>query len=326
MCRHLGAVIAVMVAIAASSAAGAEFEVLELRSGHKLEGEVLKESAEALFVDVGVTVLRVPTDQVLRRYAPSAEGKAQEEPEQKDGIYRTSSSLSAKSVKDLTQQYGEAVVMVQTPSGLGSGFIINESGYCVTNYHVIEQETRIAVVIYQKTDQELRRRRIDDVRIVALNPFVDLAILQIPEQSDLKFKYVYLAKQDRVRAGDPVFAIGNPQGLERSVSQGIVSMRNRNVGGLTYLQTTTEINPGNSGGPLFNLSGEVVGVTNMKQIFSEGLGFAIPVSYVKHFLENRDAFAFSRDNPNAGYRYLDPPRRRRPEAPPTAESSTGKGE
>jgi serine protease Do len=77
-----------------------------------------------------------------------------------------------------------------------------------------------------------------------------------------------------------------------------------------YLQTTAQINPGNSGGPLFNLRGEVVGVTNMKLMFSEGLGFAIPIAYVKHFLDNRDAFAFDKTNPNSGVRYLEAPRRK----------------
>ena len=119
--------------------------------------------------------------------------------------------------------------------------------------------------------------------------------------------------------GDGVFAVGNPLGLERSVSQGILSTRNRNFEGLVYLQTDAAINPGNSGGPLFNLRGEVVGVTNMKATQGDNLGFAIPITYVKDFLRNREAFSFDKDNPNTGYRYLDPPRRLNPNpssAPP----------
>ena len=104
-------------------------------------------------------------------------------------------------------------------------------------------------------------------------------------------------------------------GLERSVSQGIISTKNRNFEGVVYIQTTAEINPGNSGGPLFNSRGEVIGVTNMKLLGAEGLGFAIPIAYVKHFLRNRDAFAFDQNNPNTGYRYLEAPRAQESERP-----------
>jgi serine protease Do len=135
-------------------------------------------------------------------------------------------------------------------------------------------------------------------------------------QSDLAFKPVFLSRDPQLQDGDEVFAIGNPLGLERSVSQGIIGTRNRNVKGLVYIQTTAEINPGNSGGPLFNARGEVIGVTNMKLLFAEGLGFAIPVAYLKLFLDHHEAFAFDRNNPNTGYRYLDPPRRRNAGAPP----------
>lgn len=293
----------------------ASADVIELQTGQKIEGDVLKERPEELVIDIGVDVIRIPLSQIKQRTAskPSTDlaPKGKEE-----SIYLTA-DLPHKNVKDLTQQFGEGVVLIQTPGGLGSGFILNERGFCVTNYHVIEKETRIAATIYHKNkDGEFTRRRIDDVKIIALNPYFDLALVQIPEQKDLKFQPVFIAKNQDLREGDQVFAIGNPLGLERSVSQGIVSTRNRNFEGLTYIQTTTQINPGNSGGPLFNLRGEVVGVTNMKLIFGEGLGFAIPVAYLKHFLGNHDAFAFDKNNANSGERYLDAPRRRNAQAPP----------
>ncbi len=93
------------------------------------------------------------------------------------------------------------------------------------------------------------------------------------------------------------------------MTQGILSTKTREFEGTLYLQTTAQINPGNSGGPLFNLRGEVVGVTNMKITFGEGLGFAIPVEAVKYFLNHREAFAYDNDNPSNPYRYLDPPNR-----------------
>src|SRR5262249_53391959 len=109
--------------------------------------------------------------------------------------------------------------------------------------------------------------------------------------------------------GDRVFAIGSPLGLERTVTEGIVSTTSRELGGDLYLQTTAQINPGNSGGPLFNNRGAVVGVTNMKLTFGEGLGFAIPVGVVKYFLQHRDAYAYDNDNPSNPFRYLEPPSR-----------------
>jgi serine protease Do len=216
----------------------------------------------------------------------------------------------------LVRRFGEAVISIETPSGKGSGFILNDEGFAVTNHHVIDGETRISAFLYENTPGGLKRRRIDDVAIVALNPFVDLALLKLPPQKDLKLGHIYLGSLDDINAGDGVFAVGNPLGLERSVSQGIVSTKNRNFEGLVYLQTDTAINPGNSGGPLFNLRGEVIGVINMKLTFGENLGFAIPINYVKDFLRNREAFSFDKDNPNSGNRYLDPPRRLKAGPPP----------
>lgn len=285
-------------------------DVIELKTGQKIEGEVLKEGVNELVVDIGVDVVRIPTSQIKSRQENKANPAPVETKAEGDDIYRMA-ELPIRNIKELSQQFGEGVVLVQTPGGLGSGFILNERGLCVTNYHVIEKETRIAVTIFHQSETgEFVRRRIDDVKIVALNPYFDLALLQVPVQKDLKFQHVYLARKNDLREGDEVFAIGNPLGLERSVSQGIISTRNRNFNGMVFLQTTAEINPGNSGGPLFNLRGEVVGVTNMKLLFSEGLGFAIPVAYLKHFLDNRDAFAFDKNNPNSGVRYLEPPRRK----------------
>lgn len=286
-------------------------DVIELKTGHKIEGDVLKQQADTLYVDIGIDVIKVPLNQIKSRHE-AKESAGSPSHVQKHQLYRTA-TLPRRSIKELTEKFGEGVVLVQTPGGLGSGFIVNENGFCVTNYHVIEKETRIATTIFHRgEDGSFDRRRIDDVRIVALNPFFDLALLQIPVQKDLAFKPVYLAAEDDLQEGEEVFAIGNPLGLERSVSQGIIGTKNRNFRGQVYIQTTAEINPGNSGGPLFNARGEVIGVTNMKLLFAEGLGFAIPIPYVKLFLDNHEAFAFDRNNPNTGYRYLDPPRRKTP--------------
>lgn len=287
----------------------ASAEVIELKTGHKIEGDVLKQQADLLYVDIGIDVVKVPLNQIKSRTAAKDSANAPAVV-QKHQLYRTA-QLPRRSIKELTEKFGEGVVLVQTPGGLGSGFIVNDNGFCVTNYHVVEKETRIATTIFHRGDDgSFDRRRIDDVRIVALNPFFDLALLQIPAQKDLAFKPVFMAVDEDLQEGEEVFAIGNPLGLERSVSQGIIGTKNRNFRGQVYIQTTAEINPGNSGGPLFNARGEVIGVTNMKLLFAEGLGFAIPAPYVKLFLDNHEAFAFDRNNPNTGFRYLDPPRRK----------------
>lgn len=285
-------------------------DVIVMKSGQRVEGEVLKVQKDTLFVDVGVDVIRIPVDQIQERI--SQEPVKEEPTKTENGIFLTA-DLPERTVKELVGKFGEGVVLIQNPEGLGSGFIINDRGYCVTNYHVVEGQTRVAVTIFhQGKNGDFERRAIRDVKILALNPYFDLALLEIPAQKDMEFRPVFIADDDTHREGDTVFAIGSPLGLERSVSEGIVASRNRNMDGIVYIQTTAQINPGNSGGPLFNSKGQVVGVINMKLTFGEGLGFAIPISYLKHFLKNREAFAFDRTNPNTGFHYLEPPRRMNP--------------
>ena len=295
------------------AAPGSRADIIVMKSGQRIEGEVLKVQKDTVFVDVGVDVIRIPVTQIQERI--SQEPAKTEAPTTDSGVFMTA-DLPERTVKELVTKFGEGVVLIETPDGLGSGFIINERGYCVTNYHVVETQTRVAVTIFHRSDNgDFERRSVRDVRILALNPYFDFALLEIPAQENLTFRPVYIADDDSHREGDAVFAIGSPLGLERSVSEGIVSTRNRNMNGIVYIQTTAQINPGNSGGPLFNDKGQVVGVINMKLSFGEGLGFAIPVSYLKHFLRNRDAFAFDRTNPNTGYHYLEPPRRTNPKQP-----------
>jgi serine protease Do len=287
-----------------------------LKDGQRVVGEVVAEKAGALYIDLGYDVLRIPRDQVLRRAKadePSLGARGAPRGVQQDpsGFY-TTGVLKPSPVKELVGKFGEAVVSIETPSAKGSGFIINKEGHAITNAHVIQGETRISAILYLNVPGGLARRRIDDVEIVALNPFFDLALIKIPLPQDLKPNHVVLGNADEVHAGDGVFAVGNPFGLERSVTQGIVSNRSRSLEGQLYLQTDAAINPGNSGGPLFNQRGEVIGVTSRggHAATADNLGFAIPIPYVKEFIEHREAFAFDKANPNSGYRYLDPPRRK----------------
>ena len=302
-------------------------EVIELKEGHQITGEVVAEKPGALYVDVGFDVVRVPKDHIVHRGKPgtapaTVAGVAHGLESDASGFF-TTGALKPAPVKELVAKYGEAVISIETPSGKGSGFLINDDGYAITNDHVIQGETRISAILYQNVSGGLSRRRIEDVEVIALNPFFDLALIKLPLPKDLKPNHVVLGSLDDVNAGEGVFAVGNPLGLERSVSQGIVSNRNRNLEGQIYLQTDAAINPGNSGGPLFNLRGEVIGVTSRgaRKDIAESLGFAIPVNYVKDFLRNREAFSFDKGNPNSGYRYVDPPRRLRAGSPPKVKTA-----
>jgi serine protease Do len=288
--------------------------VIQLKDSAAVTGKILAEKPDSVVVDVGYTVLVVP------RSAIASISKVDGKLAQTTAInpllnitpqfyYANALAAPVRDVSDLVKQIGEAVVQVRTPEGLGSGFFINADGYLITNFHVIEGETEISVEVYHQQDGQLNRDTYKQVRIVAINKFHDLALLKIEDKNAPKFKYVTLGSSDALSVGDPVFAIGSPMGLERTVTSGIISTKTRELEGELYLQTTAQINPGNSGGPLFNLAGEVVGVTNMKIQFGEGLGFAIPVELVKSFLDHRDAFAYSVDNPNNPYRYLPPPSR-----------------
>ncbi len=276
-------------------------------------GKILAEKPDSLVVDVGFTVLQIPRSAILgiTRASTAAIPAPTTAATGANGRFYSSDAKAAgvRDVSSLVKQIGEAVVQVKNPGGLGSGFFINEDGYLITNFHVIEGETEISVEVYHQKNGQLDRETYKQVKIVAINKFQDLALLHIEDKGAPKFKYVTLGSSDSLNVGDAVFAIGSPLGLERTVTQGILSTKTRQLEGQLYLQTSTQINPGNSGGPLFNLAGEVVGVTNMKITFGEGLGFAIPVELVKSFLDHRDAFAYSTDNPNNPFRYLEPPSR-----------------
>jgi serine protease Do len=306
---------------AGSLAEAAGFETLILKDGQRVTGEVVAEKANALYIDLGYDLLRIPRDQIVRR-AKADEGTraapAAPTLDTDPSGFFSSGSLRLSPVKELVSKFGDAVISIETPSAKGSGFLINREGFAITNAHVIQGETRIAAILYQNVPGGLARRRVEDVEIVALNPFFDLALIRLPLPPDLKPSHVVLGNGEDVNTGDSVFAVGNPLGLERSVTQGIVSSRSRNLQGQLYLQTDTAINPGNSGGPLFNQRGEVIGVTSRgaRADMADNLGFAIPISYVKDFLRHREAFSFDKTNPNSGYRYLDPPRRFRFGSPP----------
>jgi len=304
------------LALALCAANVASADTLQLKGDDAVTGTILAEKSDSVVVDLGYTVIVVPRGVITKisKVAGAASPAAAASNllvsvNAPQFYYADARPAPARDVQDLVKSIGEAVVQVRTPEGLGSGFFINADGYLITNFHVIEGETEISVEVYHQKDGQLDRETYKQVKIIAINKFHDLALLQIEDKGAPKFKFITLGGSDALTVGDSVFAIGSPLGLERTVTQGIISTKTRELEGELYLQISAQINPGNSGGPLFNMAGEVVGVTNMKITSGEGLGFAIPVELVKNFLDHRDAFAYSTDNPNNPYRYLEPPGR-----------------
>ena len=157
---------------------------------------------------------------------------------------------------------------------LGSGFIIDGNGYIITNNHVVDKAESISITLSDNTKTE--------ARVIGKDPKTDLALIKIETKRPLNA--VKFGDSDKIRVGDWVLAIGNPFGLGSSVTAGIVSAKSRDIESGPYdsfIQTDASINQGNSGGPMFNLQGEVIGISSA--IFSttgasQGVGFAIPAN------------------------------------------------
>jgi serine protease Do len=160
-------------------------------------------------------------------------------------------------------------------AGTGSGFLIDPKGLVITNNHVVEN----AVIIRVRLDDG----RAYDGEVVGRDPLTDIALVKLKGKFD-PLPFVKLGDSSTLRPGDWVVAIGNPFGLAQSVSAGIISALDRQIGATRYdqfLQTDAAINPGNSGGPLFNLKGEVIGMNTAIIGAATGIGFAVPSSLIR---------------------------------------------
>lgn len=172
--------------------------------------------------------------------------------------------------------FGEFPAREQIRQSLGSGFIISDDGYILTNNHVVDKATDIKV--------SLADGRIFEARLIGKAPEVDIALIKVDANA---LPSAVLGDSDALEVGDWVVAIGNPFGLSHTVTAGIVSAKGRVVGIGPYddlIQTDAAINPGNSGGPLFNTKGEVVGINTVIIAQGQNLGFAVPISMVKDIL------------------------------------------
>lgn len=189
-----------------------------------------------------------------------------------------------------------------TPSGYGSGVIINKDGYIVTNYHVIKAADRIKIVLDNQKEVL--------AKIIGYDEQTDLAVLKIIEDDNVKnsdLTYATFGDSDQIQLAETVIAIGNPGGLEfaGTVTRGIVSGTNVKAdasGTVGFIQTDAAINPGNSGGPLIDSYGNVIGITSEKIVATEyeGMGFAIPSNIVKPITDSIITYGYVPGRPLLG--------------------------
>lgn len=182
----------------------------------------------------------------------------------------------------------QSIVMIEvsTPlgEGAGSGVIISEDGYILTNQHVVDSADKIKI-----TTQD---EKSFDVEVIEENARKDLALVKVKNAKDEEFIPATLGNPQNTKIGDTAIVLGNPLGLGISASQGIISATGRTVDSqMEYFQIDAAVNPGNSGGGLFNIKGELIGIVNMKLggELIDGIGFAIPLDEATKYLEKANA-------------------------------------
>jgi len=196
------------------------------------------------------------------------------------GVFASANSIAADSPtpESIIADVMPAIVSIRadTPEGVasGTGFLVDSTGVVVTNLHVIEGATRVAIKLHSGEKHT-------QIRIASFDQDRDLAILRFP---GFGLPVVSLGNSDSVNVGANVLAIGNPLGLEESATMGIVSSIRTDEKGTRVIQTDTAISPGNSGGPLIDKNGDVIGVITFKIRGGENLNFAIPINYVRALL------------------------------------------
>jgi serine protease Do len=204
---------------------------------------------------------------------------------------KANAAAATASIPDLVEKLSPAVVNIATTrvvknrltgrdvsqQGMGSGLIISADGYIFTNHHVVNKADRIKVKLADEKEY--------DATVKGQDAATDLALLKIDPDAELPF--AALGDSDRCRIGETVFTIGNPLGLNHTITAGIISAKGRVIGAGPYdnfIQTDASINPGNSGGPLCNLQGEVIGINTAIVAQAQGIGFAIPNNMAKSIL------------------------------------------
>ena len=211
-----------------------------------------------------------------------------EKTDEQDGISIEEAANSVVGISKI-KNLGESILSTNasTELGLGSGFIVSDNGYIITNWHVVQNKYSNCYITLENGD-------VHNGTVVWADKDLDLAIVKINVKGLIPLK---LGNSDNLKLGDPLYAIGNPIGIEfqRTVTAGIVSGLNRTIKiedeyGENYMenlvQTDATINSGNSGGPLINTNGEVIGINTIKVSTAEGIGFAVPINIIKPIIES----------------------------------------
>jgi serine protease Do len=184
---------------------------------------------------------------------------------------------------DIAARALPAVVTIRTAQSLGTGFVVRADGWIATNLHVVVGGPRVKVTLRDGRELEV-------VEVLAASPDRDLALLRVEAHG---LPVLTLGDSDTIRPGDPVVAIGNPMGLEATVSNGLVSARRKVDGGVEVLQVSAPISPGSSGGPLFNDRGEVIGIATALLEGGQNLAFGVPVRYLLPMIAQPAPMPFS---------------------------------
>lgn len=190
--------------------------------------------------------------------------------DQLDELNKIKASASSDFSSIIEETIG-SVVSIITDISQGSGFIITSDGYIVTNYHVLDGSSSINIIPYQGSEKT--------AELIGYDPRMDVALLKI----EGSYNPISFGNSDNINLGEKVIAMGNPYGLDFSVTEGIISAFNREgpSGYPVYIQTDVPLNPGNSGGPLIDKQGNVIGINNWKIGDAESLGFALESNQAK---------------------------------------------
>ncbi len=191
-------------------------------------------------------------------------------------IHGKVSELENLSSKLDVERLKNAVVALETQNHYGSGVIVDSRGYILTNKHVVDDS------LHRKIDVKTHPGTEYTAEVIIWDRKKDLALLEITKEKS--FPSLDLEDQNNINVGDRVYALGNPYGLDFTVTEGIISAFR--VDEIKYVQTDVSINPGSSGGPIVNNRGKIVGITTSKVMESEGLGFAVHASEIEEFLED----------------------------------------